>query len=146
MKSCTIFALYVSGCFGSKSNVNQPLPLNICDMSCFLLNMLINTACQSTHDCRSEHSFGAVDDRCDMELDETDAAVWSKLETATQEYVDANAAVFQAACNVLSPPPQADGLWHDKARSTRGGTRGSQLGKGLLLFNLELCYFFYSVS
>ncbi|XP_024394241.1 phospholipase A I isoform X2 [Physcomitrium patens] len=74
--------------------------------------------------------FNPIDDRCDMELDETDAAVWSKLETATQEYVDANAAVFQAACNVLSPPPQADGLWHDKARSTRGGTRGSQLGKG----------------
>jgi hypothetical protein len=80
----------------------------------------------------------AVDERCDMELDETDPAIWLKLETATQEYVDANAAVFQAACNAIAPLSQEDGLWLDKPRSSRGGPRGSQLGKGIFLFRLEV--------
>ena len=80
----------------------------------------------------------AVDERCDMELDETDPAVWSKLETATQEYVDANAAVFQAACNALAPISQKDGVWLDKSRSSRGGPRGSQLGKGTLLYRSDV--------
>ncbi|KAG0585410.1 hypothetical protein M758_2G009100 [Ceratodon purpureus] len=76
------------------------------------------------------YRFNPIDERCDMELDETDPAVWLKLETATQEYVDANAAVFQAACKAIAPLSQEDGLWLDKARSSRGGPRSSQLGKG----------------
>jgi len=72
-----------------------------------------------------------VDESCGMELDETDPAVWSKLETATQEYVDANATVFEAACAAIAPLSQEEDLWLDKTRSSRGGPRGSQFGKGM---------------
>lgn len=72
-----------------------------------------------------------------MELDETDPAVWSKLETATQEYVDANAAVFEAACNAIAPLSHEEDLWLDKTRSSRGGTRVSQFGKGMLHFSFR---------
>lgn len=72
-----------------------------------------------------------------MELDETDPAMWSKLETATQEYVDANAAVFQAACNAIAPLSQEEDLWLDKARSSRGGPRGLQFGKGMLRYSFR---------
>lgn len=72
-----------------------------------------------------------------MELDETDPAIWLKLETATQEYVDANAAAFEAACNAIAPVPQEEDLWLDKARSSRAGSRGSHFGKGLSDFHFR---------
>ncbi|KAH9329901.1 hypothetical protein KI387_002009 [Taxus chinensis] len=49
--------------------------------------------------------FNPIDERCGMELDETDPAVWVKLETATQEYVEGNNTAFQAACEQLLPAP-----------------------------------------
>ena len=68
-----------------------------------------------------------------MELGETDPAVWLKLEACTQEYVDANAAVFQAACDAIAPLQQEEDLWLDRSRPTRGVRKGPQTGKGFLL-------------
>ncbi|KAL1538510.1 Phospholipase A I [Salvia divinorum] len=39
--------------------------------------------------------FNPVDERCDMELDETDPAVWLKLEGATDEYINNNSMAFK---------------------------------------------------
>lgn len=42
-----------------------------------------------------------VDERCDMELDETDPAVWLKLEAATEEYIQKNCQSFKNLCERL---------------------------------------------
>ncbi|KAL0398741.1 UNVERIFIED_CONTAM: Phospholipase A I [Sesamum radiatum] len=39
--------------------------------------------------------FNPVDERCDMELDETDPAIWLKLEGATDEYIQNNSIAFK---------------------------------------------------
>ncbi|KAM3400509.1 hypothetical protein ACQJBY_005396 [Aegilops geniculata] len=43
----------------------------------------------SAHRIAAQHAYGRikVDDRCGMELDETDLAVWLKLEAATEEFI-----------------------------------------------------------
>ncbi|CAI9756592.1 unnamed protein product [Fraxinus pennsylvanica] len=45
--------------------------------------------------------FNPVDERCDMELDETDPAVWLKLEDAADEYLKNNSAAFKTLCERL---------------------------------------------
>ncbi|KAL9999758.1 putative phospholipase A(1) [Helianthus debilis subsp. tardiflorus] len=45
--------------------------------------------------------FNPVDDRCDMELDETDPTVWLKLEAATDEYIQNNSPAFKKVCERL---------------------------------------------
>ncbi|XP_026422800.1 phospholipase A I-like isoform X3 [Papaver somniferum] len=45
--------------------------------------------------------FEPVDERCDMELDETDPAIWLKLEGATQEYMEENSEAFKNVCDRL---------------------------------------------
>ncbi|MCO5598027.1 hypothetical protein L7F22_052116 [Adiantum nelumboides] len=60
--------------------------------------------------------FNPVDDRCGMELDETDINVWVKLEAATQEYIDANATAFQSACNCVNPPLFEEEQWAQRLR------------------------------
>ncbi|KAI3972379.1 hypothetical protein MKW92_046154 [Papaver armeniacum] len=45
--------------------------------------------------------FEPVDERCDMELDETDPAIWLKLESATQEYIEENSEAFKNVCHRL---------------------------------------------
>ncbi|KAL6546732.1 Phospholipase A I [Orobanche minor] len=45
--------------------------------------------------------FNPVDERCDMELDETDPAIWSKLEGATDEYVKNNSVAFKNLAEIL---------------------------------------------
>jgi hypothetical protein len=45
----------------------------------------------------------SVDDRCGMELDETDPAVWLKLEAATEEYIQKNLQDFKNVCELLVP-------------------------------------------
>lgn len=47
--------------------------------------------------------FNPVDERCDMELDETDPAVWLKLEAATEEYIQNNSQAFKNVCERLQP-------------------------------------------
>ncbi|XP_071714159.1 phospholipase A I [Rutidosis leptorrhynchoides] len=45
--------------------------------------------------------FNPVDERCDMELDETDPTVWHKLESATDEYIQSNSPAFKKVCERL---------------------------------------------
>ncbi|WOL15142.1 hypothetical protein Cni_G23923 [Canna indica] len=47
--------------------------------------------------------FNPVDDRCGMELDETDPAIWLKLEAATEEYIQKNSELFRNVCERLAP-------------------------------------------
>ena len=80
--------------------------------------------------------LGTVDDRCGMELDETDPAVWLKLEAATKEYIDSNTVAFQAACDCVIPPLPEEDQWAEKLKSV--GKLKSQ-DKGLALF--YPCYY-----
>ncbi len=50
----------------------------------------------------------AVDERCGMELDETDPAVWLKLEAATDEYIQKNFQDFKNVCELLVPRYQEE--------------------------------------
>ncbi|MQM16527.1 hypothetical protein Taro_049485, partial [Colocasia esculenta] len=52
--------------------------------------------------------FNPVDERCGMELDETDPAVWLKLEAATEEYIQSNLQSFKSACDCLLPHYQSE--------------------------------------
>ncbi|KAK3024840.1 hypothetical protein RJ639_045057 [Escallonia herrerae] len=45
--------------------------------------------------------FNPVDERCDMELDETDPAIWMRLEAATNEYIQNNSLAFKDVCERL---------------------------------------------
>ncbi|GFP97019.1 phospholipase a i [Phtheirospermum japonicum] len=45
--------------------------------------------------------FNPVDERCDMELDETDPAIWLKLEGATDEYINNNSVAFKNLAEIL---------------------------------------------
>ncbi|KAG8634374.1 hypothetical protein MANES_17G037100v8 [Manihot esculenta] len=45
--------------------------------------------------------FNPVDERCDMELDETDPTLWLKLEAAVDEYIQANSEAFRDVCERL---------------------------------------------
>lgn len=44
-----------------------------------------------------------VDERCGMELDETDPAIWLKLEAAIEEYIQKNSESFKNLCERLAP-------------------------------------------
>ena len=48
----------------------------------------------------------AVDERCDMELDETDPTIWLKLEDAIDEYIEKNRQSFEHVCERLLLPFQ----------------------------------------
>ncbi|KAL6840609.1 hypothetical protein ACP4OV_029473 [Aristida adscensionis] len=52
--------------------------------------------------------FNPVDERCGMELDETDPAVWLKLEAATEEYIQKNFLAFKNLCELLVPRYQEE--------------------------------------
>ncbi|KAF8391516.1 hypothetical protein HHK36_023821 [Tetracentron sinense] len=52
--------------------------------------------------------FNPVDERCDMELDETDPALWLKFEAATEEYVLNNSQAFKNVCERLLLPHQLE--------------------------------------
>lgn len=71
--------------------------------------------------------FNPVDDRCGMELDETDPSVWLKLEAATKEYIDANSVAFQSACDCVVPPLPEEDQWAERLRHApvRGKTKRS---------------------
>ncbi|XP_022139959.1 phospholipase A I isoform X2 [Momordica charantia] len=61
--------------------------------------------------------FNPVDERCDMELDETDPAVWLKLEAAVEEYIQSNNLAFKNACERLILPYQHDEKWSESFSS-----------------------------
>ncbi|CAJ1941306.1 unnamed protein product [Sphenostylis stenocarpa] len=48
--------------------------------------------------------FNPVDERCDMELDETDPTNWLKLESAIEEYIQKNHQSFENVCERLLLP------------------------------------------
>ena len=51
-----------------------------------------------------------VDDRCAMDLDDIDPLSWAKLQTAAQEFCDANSSVLDdlAAALLEGAPPVID--------------------------------------
>nr|XP_011459969.1 PREDICTED: phospholipase A I isoform X1 [Fragaria vesca subsp. vesca] len=61
--------------------------------------------------------FNPVDERCDMELDETDPAVWLKLEASVEEYVQKSSLALKDACERLLLPFQNDEKWSESLRS-----------------------------
>lgn len=59
--------------------------------------------------------FNPVDERCGMELDETDPTVWLNLEAATKEYIENNSESFKNACEKLLVPFKSDdNKWIEK--------------------------------
>lgn len=61
--------------------------------------------------------FNPVDERCGMELDETDPAVWLKLEAAVEEYIQENSEAFKNACERLTLPFQHDDKFSEILKS-----------------------------
>lgn len=52
-----------------------------------------------------------------MELDETDPAIWLKMEAATQEFIESNFQAFKDVCDHLVPPYINEEKWSDKLKS-----------------------------
>lgn len=61
--------------------------------------------------------FNPVDDRCDMELDETDPAGWLRLETAAEDYIKNNSEAFKSVCQRVTLPYQQDERFSDGVKS-----------------------------
>ncbi|OAY70487.1 Phospholipase A I [Ananas comosus] len=61
--------------------------------------------------------FNPVDERCGMELDETDPSNWLKLEAATEEYIQKNFQAFKNLCEQLVPRCQNDEKLMEKMKS-----------------------------
>lgn len=75
-----------------------------------------------------------------MELDETDPAVWLKLEAATEEYIRNNSQAFNNVCERLLLPYQREEKWSElktqpfpKGKASAGGTTRD------FLFSYMLC-------
>ncbi|CAN8305502.1 unnamed protein product [Cochlearia groenlandica] len=60
--------------------------------------------------------FNPVDERCGMELDETDPAIWLKLEAAVDEYIQNNSEAIKSACERLTLPFLNDEKWSDNLK------------------------------
>lgn len=52
-----------------------------------------------------------------MELDETDPAVWMKLEAAVEDFIQNNSLCFKNVCERLLLPFQQDEKWSENLRS-----------------------------
>ncbi|XP_011037686.1 PREDICTED: phospholipase A I isoform X2 [Populus euphratica] len=61
--------------------------------------------------------FNPVDERCGMELDETDPAIWHKLEAAVDEYVQNNSEALKNVCDSLLFPYQHDDKFSEVMKS-----------------------------
>ncbi|XVF26007.1 hypothetical protein REPUB_Repub13aG0263100 [Reevesia pubescens] len=61
--------------------------------------------------------FNPVDERCDMELDETDPTVWLKLEACVKDYIQNNSESFKNACERLLLPFAHDEKWTENLKS-----------------------------
>ncbi|KAH9616106.1 hypothetical protein KSS87_023938 [Heliosperma pusillum] len=61
--------------------------------------------------------FNPVDDRCDMNLDETDPIGWLRLETAAEEYIQQNFEAFKSVCEKLMLPFQQEERCSDGVKS-----------------------------
>lgn len=65
-----------------------------------------------------------VDERCDMELDETDPAVWLKLEAATEEYIQNNSQALKNVCERLQPDEKSENLKAQYIHMTKASNTG----------------------
>ncbi|GAB2298843.1 Phospholipase A I [Dionaea muscipula] len=65
------------------------------------------------------YRFNPVDERCDMDLDETDPVGWLRLETATEEYIQNNYPAFKTVCERLLLPYQQDERLSEASKSQR---------------------------
>nr|XP_027192226.1 phospholipase A I isoform X1 [Cicer arietinum] len=79
--------------------------------------------------------FNPVDERCDMELDETDPTIWLKMESAVEEYTQQNHLAFENACERLLLPFQHEEKWSEnlkaklpKTNESIEGANGPTLG------------------
>ncbi|KAK7264498.1 hypothetical protein RJT34_32107 [Clitoria ternatea] len=72
--------------------------------------------------------FNPVDDRCDMELDETDPTNWLKLESSVEEYIQKNHHSFENVCEKLLLPFQHEEKWSEKLRPKLPKTKDSLEG------------------
>ncbi|KAH7662143.1 Phospholipase A(1) protein [Dioscorea alata] len=61
--------------------------------------------------------FNPVDERCGMELDETDPSVWLKLEAATEEFIQRSSQSFKNLCDILAPRDQNEEKMQEKLKS-----------------------------
>ncbi|GLT52606.1 hypothetical protein SLA2020_259380 [Shorea laevis] len=61
--------------------------------------------------------FNPVDERCDMELDETEPTVWLKLEATFEEYIKNNSEAFKNVCERLLLPFANDEKWTQNLKS-----------------------------
>ncbi|KAK8675280.1 hypothetical protein V6N13_033349 [Hibiscus sabdariffa] len=59
----------------------------------------------------------SVDERCDMELDETDPTVWMKLEACVKDYIENNSEALKIACERLLLPFAHDEKWTENLKS-----------------------------
>ncbi|KAK8629729.1 hypothetical protein V6N13_078558 [Hibiscus sabdariffa] len=57
--------------------------------------------------------FNPVDERCGMDLDETDPTVWLNLEAATKDYIKKNSESFKNACEKLLVPLENGWKWRE---------------------------------
>ncbi|XP_058093456.1 phospholipase A I isoform X2 [Magnolia sinica] len=60
--------------------------------------------------------FNPVDERCGMELDETDPTNWLKLEAATEEYIQDQSQAFTEVCERLVPTHFNEEKWSEKSK------------------------------
>ncbi|KAL2495360.1 Phospholipase A I [Forsythia ovata] len=81
--------------------------------------------------------FNPVDERCGMELDETDPAIWLKLEDAADEYIQNNSTAFKNLCERLLESPHDDkfldtvqSLQFLKAKGIKGLSNENNLSLG----------------
>ncbi|KAL1358506.1 hypothetical protein HN51_003768 [Arachis hypogaea] len=72
--------------------------------------------------------FNPVDERCDMELDETDPTVWMKLESAVDEYIQKNHLAFENLSERLILPFQHEEKLFENIRSKVSKTGESNEG------------------
>jgi hypothetical protein len=87
-----------------------------------------------------------VDERCGMELDETDPAVWLKLEAATEEYIQKNFLAFKNLCELLVPRYQEEEMSSNIAKSLSFSTLTSSNSGVSLIFQHLKVQTFYGVS
>ena len=70
-----------------------------------------------------------------MELDETDPAVWLKLEAAVEEYIQNNSLSFKSACErLLLPFQQEDKLSANLRSQYLSKAKPSNAGIGIYFF------------
>ncbi|KAJ6893002.1 phospholipase A I isoform X2 [Populus alba x Populus x berolinensis] len=88
--------------------------------------------------------FNPVDDRCGMELDETDPAIWLKLKAAVDDYVQNNSEAFKNVCERLTFPYQHDDKLSEIMKSQQF-SKAKVSNAGIDAHTLLICFFHASI-